>query len=209
MLLRALAIFSLPAPMSMSRYFSRRQPRLPSSESKLLDAGPFYNAAPQQRALNELTLGKEHLVNLLGLVEKTNFRYILESNGTLIGHDQEYARELSKFKCVHVRISLKGTDAQEFSKLTGADPKAFDLQLKALENLASYGVSCNPAVMLSFSSPKGFERLKGKLASIGQSFVDCLEEEYVILYPPVVKRLKESGITPSYVQPRTRMLKRT
>jgi len=42
--------FNLPVPMSMSRYFGRRQPRLPSSESKLLDAGPFYNAALQQRA---------------------------------------------------------------------------------------------------------------------------------------------------------------
>jgi uncharacterized Fe-S cluster-containing radical SAM superfamily protein len=149
---------------------------------------------------NEPTLNKEHLLNLLTFVERTDFHYILESNGILIGHDPEFAKQLSKFNHVHVRISLKGTDAEEFSKLTGADPKAFDLQLKALENLTSFGVPYNPAVMLSFSSQEGLEKLKERLEDIENGLANRLEEEHVILYPPVVKRLKESGIKPSFDQ---------
>jgi uncharacterized Fe-S cluster-containing radical SAM superfamily protein len=146
---------------------------------------------------NEPSLGKEHLFGVLELVEKTPFLYILESNGILIGYDEDYAKQLAKFKRVHVRISLKGTDNQEFSRLTGANPNAFDLQLKALENLTKYEVSCNPAVMISFSSSKNVERLKERLCNIDCSFDDCLEEEQVILYPPVVKRLDENGIKPN------------
>jgi len=149
---------------------------------------------------NEPTLNKEHLLNLLTFVERTDFLYILESNGILIGHDPEFAKQLSKFNHVHVRISLKGTDAEEFSKLTGADSKAFDLQLKALENLTSFGVPYNPAVMLSFSSQEGLEKLKERLEDIEHGLANRLEEEHVILYPPVVKRLKESGIKPSFDQ---------
>jgi len=143
---------------------------------------------------NEPTLGKEHLFRVIELTEKTNLLYILESNGILIGHDEDYARRLAKYKHVHVRISLKGTDNLEFSKLTGANANAFDLQLKALENLTNYNVPCNPAVMTSFSPSEGVERLKERLQRIDQSLANKLEEESVILYPPVIKRLKEKGI---------------
>jgi uncharacterized Fe-S cluster-containing radical SAM superfamily protein len=146
---------------------------------------------------NEPTLGKEHLFGVIELAEKTNILYILESNGILIGHDEDYARQLARYRHVHVRIPLKGTDNQEFSKLTGAKPNAFDLQLKALENLVDCKVPCNPAVMTSFSSPENVERLREKLGGIGQSLADNLEEESVILYPPVVKRLQKKGIKPN------------
>lgn len=143
---------------------------------------------------NEPTLGKEHLVRVIELVEKTDLLYILESNGILIGHDEDYAQRLAKYRHVHVRISLKGTDNLEFSKLTGADPAAFDLQLKALENLTDNAVPCNAAVMTSFSTEESVERLKERLRGISQELADNLEEENVILYPPVIKRLEEKGI---------------
>ena len=57
---------------------------------------------------NEPTLGKEHLFGLLELIEKTDFLFILESNGILIGDEEDNARRLAKYKHVHVRISLKG-----------------------------------------------------------------------------------------------------
>jgi uncharacterized Fe-S cluster-containing radical SAM superfamily protein len=152
---------------------------------------------------NEPTISKEHLFHLLEMIDKTQFQYILESNGILIGHDPEYARQLSKFEHVHVRISIKGTNREEFSKLTRAKPDAFNLQLKALENLLNFNVSCHPAVMVSFSLQENFEKLKEELLKIDQSLIRFVEEEYVILYPPVVRRLKESGIKPRiYIQPK-------
>jgi len=145
---------------------------------------------------NEPTIGKDHLFGILELVDQSNFNFILETNGILIGHDRHYAEQLSRLKNLHVRVSLKGTSPEEFSRLTGSKPEAFDLQLKALKNLLDVQVSFHPALMMSFSSNADIQQLKGKLAEIDQGLTDALEEEYVILYPPVVKRLKEVGIQP-------------
>ena len=145
---------------------------------------------------NEPTIGRSHLLKVLELVDSTNLLFILETNGILIGNDKSYARDLAKFKRLHVRVSIKGTSPEEFSKLTGAIPEAFELQLKSLENLLNAGVSCHPAVMLSFSGKEGFKRILERLKEIDPTLCEELEEEYVFLYPHVVKRLSASGITP-------------
>ena len=145
---------------------------------------------------NEPTLSKDHLLKLLELVDQTRYRFILETNGILIGHDPEYARRLLAFKCVHVRVSIKGTNLQEFSSLTGAVPEAFDLQFKALENLLNARVSCHPAVMLSFSPKENFRELLDRLRDVDRRMEEDVEEEYVFLYPHVLKRLIKAGIKP-------------
>ena len=144
---------------------------------------------------NEPTIGKLHLLEVLRLVDTTSHTFILETNGTLI--DASYARELSRFKNVHVRVSLKGAGPEEFSLLTGASPEFFQLQLDALRNLFGARVKSHPAVMLSFSTRQSIKDLKGTLKSIDHSLVDNLEEEYVFLYPHVAKRLREARIKPS------------
>jgi uncharacterized Fe-S cluster-containing radical SAM superfamily protein len=143
---------------------------------------------------NEPTIGREHLLKLLELIDQTRYRFILESNGILIDHG--YARQLSKYDCVHVRVSLKGTSREEFSLLTKAKPEGFDLQLDALRNLLDAGVPCHPAVMLSFSPKENLEALKETLRGIDPGLTRELEEEYVFLYPHVVERLKREGIKP-------------
>lgn len=147
---------------------------------------------------NEPTIGKQHLLKLLELVEeKKKYAFILETNGILIGSDASYAKALSRFKCLHVRVSLKGTNSEEFTRLTGASPNAFDLQLKALENLLNANVRCHPAVMLSFSSKANYRELIEKLRAIDRELAEEVEEEYVFLYPLVVERLKKAGIKPT------------
>jgi uncharacterized Fe-S cluster-containing radical SAM superfamily protein len=143
---------------------------------------------------NEPAIGKQHLLRLLELVDQTNYKFILESNGTLI--NGQYAKQLSKFRRIHVRISLKGTNRMEFSLLTKAEGWAFDLQLNSLKHLLDAGISCHPAVMLSFSPKKNFAKLKSQLREIDASLARDLEEEYVFLYPHVVHRLKKAGIKP-------------
>ncbi|RLF08679.1 MAG: molybdenum cofactor biosynthesis protein MoaA [Thermoprotei archaeon] len=145
---------------------------------------------------NEPTIGRRHLLELLEFFEQTEKLFILETNGILLGYNKNYAQELSKYTHIHVRVSLKGTDEEEFSKLTGAKPEAFRLQLKALGNLLNYNVSAHPAVMLSFSTYENLKRLKDRLREIDKLLVDKLEEEYVFLYPHVVEQLKKAGIKP-------------
>lgn len=140
---------------------------------------------------NEPTIARKHLLKILELIDQTDYSFILETNGILIGYDKSYAKELAKFDNLHVRVSIKGTNEKEFEKLTLADGSAFNLQLNALKNLLDEGVSCHPAAMLSFSDRKGKEELLERLKEIDKSLVESFEEEYVFLYPHVVKRLEK------------------
>lgn len=136
---------------------------------------------------NEPTLNKEHLLSLLQKVPD-NLLFILETNGILIGHDRNYVKDISKFKNLHVRVSLKGGDSKEFSKLTGAKPEFFSLQLKALENLEKYKVSYHPAVI---DIVRDLDGLKERLSEIKPSLSESLELEPLIEYPQVLARLKK------------------
>lgn len=138
----------------------------------------------------EPTIGRRHLLDLLGRLEGCGLTFILETNGILLGHDESYAKALSKYPFVHVRVSLKGCDEKEFSALTGADPGGFSLQLKALENLVEAKVDCHPAVMISFSAESSLKGLLKRLEAIEPKLAEELEIEELILYPHVVERLK-------------------
>lgn len=148
----------------------------------------------------EPTISKNHLLELLKLFKNTSFKFILETNGILIGSDKSYAEELSKYENLIVRVSLKGTCEEEFYNLTLARPEAFNLQLLALENLVNAGfkpgINVYPAVMLSFTSRENYEKLKKKLYNIHPTLSEDIDEEYVILYPHVVELLKKRGLKP-------------
>ncbi|ADV64386.1 radical SAM protein [Desulfurococcus mucosus] len=146
---------------------------------------------------NEPTLAWQHLLELLELFEQDGrYTFILETNGIIIGADKAKARDLAGFKHLHVRVSLKGVNEDEFHRLTGARREFFSLQLKALENLLNEGVSTHPAVMLSFSEPRGVDILKERLREIDKGLADNLEEEYVFLYPHVVELMARTGLKP-------------
>ncbi len=143
---------------------------------------------------NEPTISKKHLLRLIKLVEKTDFLFILETNGTLI--DKDFARDLSSFSRLHLRMSLKGTNSEEFSRITGASPDSFEYIVDNIKNTVEHRLSLNIAVMLSFSPRNNFDKLRVRLRKIDPSLDSNLEEEYVFLYPHVIKRLKKSHITP-------------
>ncbi len=142
---------------------------------------------------NEPTIAREHLIRVLELIDE-KYLFILETNGILIGKYNDYAKDLSKFKNLYVRVSLKGTCSEEFSRLTGATPDGFYLQLKALENLLRHGVKVHPACMVSFSTPENINKLRERLKVIHPTFEE-FEVEELILYPHVEERLKKLGIS--------------
>jgi uncharacterized Fe-S cluster-containing radical SAM superfamily protein len=146
---------------------------------------------------NEITITREHLLRILELVDQTNYFFVLETNGILIGYDKSYAKDLAKFNNLHVRVSIKGTNEEEFERLTLANGEAFNLQLKALKNLLDEGVSCHPVAMLSFCGKSGKSELIKRLKEIDKSLIENLEEEYVFLYPHVKERLSKFKIQPT------------
>lgn len=141
---------------------------------------------------NEPTIAREHLLEVLQLVPG-NIAFILETNGILIGYDKTYADDLARYENIHVRVSLKGCNEDEFSRLTDAHPRGFGLQLQALENLSRAGVSAHPAVMASFSPPENVKALRTRLGIIDKQF-ENIEVEELVLYGDVENRLIRSGL---------------
>jgi uncharacterized Fe-S cluster-containing radical SAM superfamily protein len=142
----------------------------------------------------EPTIGKQHLLELLENLDGKGYRFILETNGILIAHDEDYAESLAKYNFIHVRVSLKGCSEEDFAMLTGAKPEGFTLQLKALEKLVDAGVSCHPSVMASFSPKESLQSLIERIGRISRKLADEIEVEELILYPHVIQRLRNYGL---------------
>jgi uncharacterized Fe-S cluster-containing radical SAM superfamily protein len=143
---------------------------------------------------SEGTIGQQHLLELLDIVEESEFVYILETNGMLLGQNQDYVNKLSKYKKLHVRVSIKGCSKDEFYWLTGADKEAYILPYLALIRLIDAGVSCNACLMVSFSTTEAIETAKRKLSEIHAGILNSLELERIKLFPKVRARLVKSGI---------------
>ena len=143
---------------------------------------------------SEGTIGKEHLFELLDLVEKSEFVYVLETNGMTLGQDKAYCEQLAKYKKLHVRVSIKGCNEDEFHELTGAQESAYELPYKALGLLIDAGVSCNACLMVSFSNEKTIKEAKARLVAVHAGIPKSLELEKIKLFPKVRQRLAKYGL---------------
>ncbi len=148
----------------------------------------------------EPTIGRGHLLKVLTLLQYRRVHFILETNGILLGEDETYAQELARFPFVHARVSLKGANEEEFTKITGAAPRGFHLQLAALKNLLKAGVSAHPAVMLSFTGREGTDQLYHAIWQIDPRMHSEIEREEVILYPHVRENLRRLNLEPYSAQ---------
>jgi uncharacterized Fe-S cluster-containing radical SAM superfamily protein len=141
----------------------------------------------------EPTIGKRHLLEVLERINPTTV-FILETNGILLGYQKHYVEDLSRFKNLHVRVCLKGADAEEFSLFTGA-ATGFEYQLKALQHLRDAQMNFNIAVVSPNHEKKNrlFQRLKDmNLENI------MIEEEEITLYPMVRNRLQKENLLPYF-----------
>jgi len=137
----------------------------------------------------EPTIGKEHLIDVLHHIP-SHYVFILETNGILLGYDITYCQELSVFKNLHVRVCLKGADAEEFTLLTGAE-NGFDYQIKALGSLRDHHMNFSIALVSTHAEKK--QRLVQRLVDMGLDDV-MIEEEEIKLYPLVRKRLQKENL---------------
>jgi uncharacterized Fe-S cluster-containing radical SAM superfamily protein len=144
----------------------------------------------------EPTLGKEHLLGVLKLVEESKYPlFILETNGILLGHDRDYVKKLAAFKeKLYVRVSMKAATPEGFVQRTGALGKYHQLPFKALKYLLDEGIYARAAAM---TDPKVMpteerELLINMLDEIDPTsdYPNTLEEEEVDVYDTTIKRLK-------------------
>lgn len=145
----------------------------------------------------EPTIGKEHLLRVIELTEKSNIpEFVLETNGILLGHDIDYVKSLSQFKKIYVRLSLKAGTPEDFTRKTGAMPEAMEYQFQAIRNLMAHKVNFSVAAMSAdprFMNPVERISLVAKLAEIDPALVLKLEEEMTVIFPTSKKRLEAAG----------------
>ncbi len=150
----------------------------------------------------EPTLCFDHLLELIEMCVSKGLRFVLETNGLLIGLDRGLAKELARFggRGIEVRVSIKGCTPSEFSTLTLGEGSWWWLQLKALKNLVEEGLEpCEevyPALMLSFSDRESQRFAVEKLREIDEKLATCIDPEYVFLYPHVVELMRKRGLRP-------------
>ncbi|MCR4396487.1 MAG: radical SAM protein [Candidatus Saccharicenans sp.] len=145
----------------------------------------------------EPLLGPESLAHLVQILEglsarAPDCRFILETNGLMLGQEREFARSLSRFKNLRVRVCLKATDRDRFQLITGALRDYFFKPIAALLHLKQYGVKCWPALTADLFTREEIRGLQSML--VAQSLGPELELEELILYPFVEKNLKERGV---------------
>ena len=145
---------------------------------------------------SEGTLGRQHLLELLELVDETDYVYVLETNGMSLGDDPDFALTLARFENLHVRVSIKGTDAEMYHRLTGAKKESYELPFLALTNLIKAKVSCNACVMISFSEENGIKCFKERLFNLWPGLLKSLELEKIRLFPKVSRRLRNVDLIP-------------
>ncbi len=137
----------------------------------------------------EPTLCFDHLLEVMRNVEG---EFVLETNGILL--DRERVEVLSEFDNVFVRVSLKGVDRESFERVTGADGRYFDRQIRALELLAKFGIPARPAILFNIFPKEKLVSLQERLLRISPRYV--LELETFVDYGGALKRLRERGMTP-------------
>ena len=78
------------------------------------------------------------------------------------------SKELARFKNLHVRVSIKGSDKDEYRRLTGARSDSYELPFVALENLINSCLVMH--VMVSFSDKGKIKKVKKNCSIYGQGY---------------------------------------
>ncbi len=138
-----------------------------------------------------------HVLRVVDLLR--DYAFIVETNGLLI--DRALAKELASRPNAVVRVSIKGATPEEFSRITMSPPQYFNAQLEAIRLLVESGMEpCRdvyPAAMLGFSTDESAKKLERALGEIDPRLAECVDVEYVILYPHVVKLMRARGLVPT------------
>jgi uncharacterized Fe-S cluster-containing radical SAM superfamily protein len=148
----------------------------------------------------EPTIGKEHLLGVLEEAERREAitRFVLETNGVLLGADERYVAELAKFKKLWVRLALKAGTPEAWTLKTGAAPESFALPFDALRHLQRHGFEGRLSVAAMSLDPRFMgqhERVQliAELARIDPQMVLDLNEEMVVTHRTTMKRLTAAG----------------
>ena len=142
----------------------------------------------------EPTICREHLLRVIDLIQNKDAIMTLETNGILFGADEGYVENLSIYKQLHIRLSLKAGTPESFERITGSKAEFFELPFHAITYLIKHKLSFHVASMTDPRIMPADEKasLLKRLQNAG--YKDFLEEETCEAYPDTTRRLKEDGL---------------
>ncbi len=145
---------------------------------------------------SEPILGPSSLRHLLHVIEiiqrqKPHAKFILETNGLVLGYQPEFASQLMRDGLL-IRIAIKGVDPVSFEKITGAGADFFPLPLRALQTLEQLGVHVWPALMADLFGEAEIVRFKKVLREY--RIRAELELESLEPYPFVLENMRRRGL---------------
>lgn len=180
--------FSREFPQRYGQYFSPQE----VFEKLIFNAGKA-KVKKLRISGGEPTLGKQHLLELLDLVNQTDFLFILETNGILLGRDLGFVSKFKKYKNLYIRVSLKAGTPDGFQQRTGAKQDFFELPFLGIKNLLNEGLHFRVACMSDsrLMSKGERESMIKKLHETG--YFDYLEEEICDPYDTTLVRLEKAG----------------
>ncbi len=147
----------------------------------------------------EPTLCKEHMLQLLPLVEESDFEsFMLETNGTIFGTDPSYVQEVAKYDKVHIRVGLKAGSPAGYQRRTGALGTGYELPFQAIKHLLEARASFHVAAMTDsrLMSAKERTQLIERLTELSPLLARNLEEETCDRYPSTQRRLEAASADP-------------
>lgn len=102
----------------------------------------------------EPILGEASLNHYVELLEKCEAsRFLLESNGIMLGYYPEYIKKLEPFKdMLRFRISAKADTRERFEMLSGAKKEFFEYPFIAIREAERMGFDCDLAYMPEFTN---------------------------------------------------------
>jgi uncharacterized Fe-S cluster-containing radical SAM superfamily protein len=151
----------------------------------------FYRVTGSEPILGEASF--HHLISVIELIlnAEPRAKFVLETNGLMLGYRQAFVRRLC-FPRVLVRIAVKGVNPESFEKITGARKEFFRYPLLALKALEQTGVRAWPALMEDLFSKSEIGELQKTLREQG---IDSeLELESLESYPFVLENLRRRAI---------------
>lgn len=134
-----------------------------------------------------------HLRRVIELVfhEKPGARFILETNGLILGRQPDFIVQLGLGR-VLVRVAIKGVDPASFERVTGARADFFSLPLDGLVRLERAGIEAWPALMGDLFEEEEISLLRATLEK--RQIRAELEIESLEPYPFVLANIQRRGL---------------
>ncbi|MDY6771337.1 MAG: radical SAM protein [Candidatus Nanohaloarchaea archaeon] len=138
----------------------------------------------------EPVIGDDHLVRTLERLDSQGFEVRIDTNGMLL--DESYAERLETAATPGVRLSFKGSNPENFSKLARIAPEHFQRQIDAFQACIDAGIDLEPVLAGVYGEEERAE-LSQRLGSIDREAAERLTVEPLHLCPANRQKLEDAG----------------